>query len=256
MVFLPFSVSHAADGFLRLYHSHTHEFLEVHYEEPSAAPKLARFFRSRDESGLKPANMQLMRLLDQIGDHFRADTIEVICGYRSGAFNAKLKKEGHAVAENSCHIGGLAADIHLDEINEKTLFDYVRSLKKGGAGYYPDVLMVHVDLGPVRTWVDGRFTDRRNIGEFTDVPGRITTDHLFYQAADVQKLTISGKFSDAWELQWFHRGEWTVIDHPPPVRNGKVVWSAATLPFGKFRWKVGTDDGRFQYSNEFYLKKI
>lgn len=27
------------------------------------------------------------------------------------------------------------------------------------------------------------------------------------------------------------------------------------IPYGKFRWKVLTQDGKVQYSNEFYLKK-
>lgn len=92
--------------------------------------RINRFMRSRTDEEVRPMDPNLIRLLDHIQDHFKADTVEVICGYRSPAFNKSLKDAGRNVAENSAHMTGIAADIHLDEIPEDKLAKYVWGLKE------------------------------------------------------------------------------------------------------------------------------
>lgn len=241
------------DGILRLYHSHYDDWTEVVYEREGVVQKegierINQFMRSRQSGKKTEMSLDLVRLLDHLQDHFGADTVEVICGYRSPDFNRFLKKEGRDVAENSFHMRGMAADIHLDEITEKKLRDYVAGLHLGGVGYYPDLLMVHVDFGPRRFWQDGSFTNRRNIGIFTDLPVTIRSDKLFYFPGEIPERSIANPehiLMPSVTTEHFFRGKW--------VGGAPFI---APLVYGKFRWKVGTMDGRFQYSNEFYLKRL
>src|SRR5690348_6822974 len=88
------------DGFLRLYHSHLDEYLEIQYEKggrliPEALDKINYLMRSRDNGEVKAIDPDLIRLMDHLQDHFKADTVEVICGYRRPEYNQKLKDTGH-----------------------------------------------------------------------------------------------------------------------------------------------------------------
>lgn len=281
------------DGLLRLYHSHLDEMLEVRYEsngvlQEEGLRRINRFMRSRDSGKKIGMNLEIIRILDHIQDHFKVDTVEIISGFRSKEFNRYLKNNGRGVAENSFHTLGMAADIHIDEIVEKKVHRYARKLGLGGAGYYPDNLMVHVDVGVVRSWQQGQFTDRRNIGIFNkELDLEAKTDHLFYFPGNKQTLILMNPsaipLKPQMELEWFFRGKWRkrnklnfkdstfvkkggspykmilpfqalkndVKEPVPEVKEGENV----ALPYGKFRWKIKTKDGRVQYSNEFYLKR-
>src|SRR3989338_8131458 len=90
------------DGFLRLYHSHNDEMMEIQYEKDgkiisSAMAQINHFLRSRDSGASAQMDENLIRLLDHIQDHFQADAIEVICGYRTPVFNRYLKFIGRNV---------------------------------------------------------------------------------------------------------------------------------------------------------------
>ena len=257
------------DGFLRLYHSHNKDFLEIRYLTPAgeyhsrALQKINHFMRSRDSGEVIPINPAVVSLLDRIQDHFEADTVEVISGYRSPVLNNYLRQTGHNVAKESYHMRGWAADIHLDEITELALSRFVRRMNVGGVGYYPDNLMVHVDVGRVNFWQETPFKHRLDIGEFNDkISARLTTDRLFYRVGEEQTLTFTDferrKFRTEMSLEWFRRGEWkNLLSEPvPPQGRSRLTWKfLPSIPFGKFRWKVSSRDGRFQFSNEFYLKK-
>lgn len=244
--------------------------------------------RSRGDDKIYPIDINLIYLLDHVQDYFQADTVEIICGYRSPGFNHSLRAQGRNVAEQSYHMNGIAVDIHLDEIPENRLAQYLRSLKKGGVGYYPKLLMVHVDLGIQRFWQEDQFVNRLDIGEFNrELNVSLKTDRLFYFGGQNQKLLLKNpdntELSSSVKLEWFYRGHWqewlnlTAYDlFATENLNGTkessvrmyyfksvtknthrfiLKTSNMFIPHGKFRWKVFTKDGRVQYSNEFYLKK-
>ncbi len=250
------------DGHLRLYHSHSQEYLDIEYEKngqlvPGTMEQINHFMRSREDGLVTSMDSDLIRLLDHIQDHFKTDTLEVICGYRSPSFNKSLKNKGHNVARESYHMKGLAADIHIDEIPEEVLKNYVWSLNQGGVGYYPDLLMVHVDLGIHRQWTEDRFTNRLNIGEFhSEVPVQLKTDKLFLFDGDIQQLSLQAEgvpLKETLFLEHFTRGQWQGLQSIPLTL--KIRLNELNLPYGKFRWKLESRDGRVQYSNEFYLKR-
>ncbi len=239
------------DGFLRLYHSHTDEVLEVRYEiennpQQGALEKINHFMRSRDSGLEKPINLELIRLLDHLQDHFGADTIEIISGYRSPEFNRHLRSIGRNVMDNSFHLSGSAVDFHIDEVDEKKIYSYLNRLWKGGVGIYPDNLMLHVDVGPYRRWQQGKFSNRRDIGIFNEqIDLQIKTDKLFYRKGEKIKLTMNKpeRFDlETQVLEHFFRGKWIEV-------------KSSFYPYGKMRFKIFNEKGEWQNSNEFYFKK-
>ncbi len=243
------------DGVLRLYAYHLDELGEFHYLDASGNwieaqyQKICAILRSRGDDKTLAVEKSLIELADHLQDHFGADTVEIISGYRSADFNASLKDDGRNVAENSMHIQGKAFDIHLDEIRESELRDYLLKLGLGGVGYYGNRLMVHMDLGPVRQWQDGDFVENTEIGIFNkETTIKIRTDKLFYDTTSELKLSRDGvETLDALIVERFHRGKWG--------EAGVFSGSLLGLVPGKYRlvFKKGEV---WQNSNEFYIKRI
>ena len=83
---------------------------------------------------------------------FQKNRIDIVSGYRAPKFNLQLRKKGHEVARQSQHSEGNAVDFRLPGVTTPALLSYVRSLRLGGAGFYPESKFVHADTGPVRYW--------------------------------------------------------------------------------------------------------
>lgn len=97
--------------------------------------------------------------------------VNVICGYRTPAYNARLRSASSGVAENSQHVLGTAADIAPSPRTREDvlrLFSVIDKLIKdgkltdiGGIGPYPG--WVHVDVrdkpadGHIARWVGAGF---------------------------------------------------------------------------------------------------
>ncbi|MFH1356944.1 MAG: DUF882 domain-containing protein [bacterium] len=272
------------DGKLRLYVYHVNEFLEVTYLDEngqwidSAYEKINYIYRSRGDEQVGNIDKRLIELADHVQDHFNVDTIEVISGYRSPVFNKSLKDTGHNVANESLHTKGLASDIHIDEIKETTLRDYLLGIKQGGVGYYGDKLMVHMDFGPARAWYSGNFRENTEVGLFNEKSSiKIRTSKLYYNLHESQDIVFDGihekkKWAPHVVLQKFHRGQWVTCSLVEfrLYDNRKTLiqsWKKRIVleplfknlqnmsPFGKFRWRYEYGN-TWQYSNEFYVKKL
>lgn len=260
------------DGKLAFYNYHTEEALEVTYRtgekyNKKGLEQIQRLFRSRSDEKEHLIDPMLIELLDNIQDHFNADCLELISGYRSPELNRQLKNSGANVAEESMHLEGKAADIHIDEVTEDAVADYARSLKAGGVGFYPAWDFVHVDTGDVRKW------------DLPDKPGRlltafrkgdkwqITTDKNIYfpkEEIPIETLNITRTpktFNEKLILEHFIRGKWEKIADlnicaGTKLGAGKTCtdkWEPKNNEaFGKFRILI---DGSTR-SNEFYRKKM
>lgn len=75
--------------------------------------------------------------------------IRILSGYRTPEHNGSLE----GAAKNSLHMQGRAADIHIPGMSTRVLADMGRMISVGGVGMYPDRGFIHVDTGPIRTWV-------------------------------------------------------------------------------------------------------
>ncbi len=89
----------------------------------------------------------LSRLMDS------ANPFTLISGYRSPATNSMLAARSRAVAKNSFHLRGWAADVRLQGRDLRQLALGAISLHRGGVGMYSRKSnFIHVDTGPVRRW--------------------------------------------------------------------------------------------------------
>jgi uncharacterized protein YcbK (DUF882 family) len=262
------------DGDITFYISHTGEWAHFHYRDASGQwldgmdEKIARLMRSRKDNQTHRMDRRLIELADHLQDYFKAAVIEIISGYRSPEHNAELKHTGHNVANESYHMQGMAMDIHIDEISETALRDYLLSLKLGGVGYYGDKLMVHMDFGPVRAWQDGAFRENTTIGIFDQEEPlvQLRTQKLFYRQEDVMRL--SGQNLESLtqaSLEKFELGFWKQAKKlnypqipqkkPSEIAISELLEGSVLSPFGKYRIHLMFPAGGWQNSNEFYVKK-
>jgi uncharacterized protein YcbK (DUF882 family) len=268
----------AGDGKIAIYSYHLDETLVTTYRKSDvydevSLQRIDRIFRSRSDHKRHHVNLLLIELLDHLQDYFEADCIELISGYRSPTFNETLAKGSRDVAFESMHVRGRAADIHIDEVTEETLAEYVRSLEVGGVGYYPAHDFVHIDIGKVRNW------------NLPDKPGRplmamrkgavweVITDQDIYLPGEsigfavTNTTEIRQTLRNAPILQIFRRGLWRSKGSLPTPRERTVgpeeTWRgrwrpSAHDPYGKYRIVITETeclshlDAR---SNEFYRKR-
>lgn len=264
------------DGQVRIFNYHLNEFIEVRFRQgndfiPAGLDQVNALLRSRDNSEQAPIDPRLLDLIDHLQDHYEADTIEIISGYRRKEFNDSLLKTGHTVSPVSLHTKGQAIDIHIDEIREETLRDYLLSLKLGGVGYYGPLDFVHIDVGPVRRWGEPMGSGRKLVGVLQpEAPIQLTSDKndylpgetLFFTWTSLQGFSQSS--IQALQLEHFHRGKWESCptSGPPakdfslPATNLSCEPGQKGASFGKFRWtfKIPGNESPLS-SNEFYLKK-
>lgn len=110
-------------------------------------------FRSRDGAPFTPEVyqnlMQVAKNLQVLRD-FVKKPITINSGYRSPAYNEKLRSKSTAVAKNSFHTKGMAADIVIKGMTPSEVANTIESLIKagkmqqGGLGRYPT--FTHYDV--------------------------------------------------------------------------------------------------------------
>jgi hypothetical protein len=111
-----------------------------------------RFLRCHFTGAPAPMDMRLLGVLVGAARKFSPARIEIVSGFRAPKYTLMLRKKGREVARDSQHTYGQAVDFRLRGVPASQLVGYVRSLRLGGAGFYPESNFVHVDTGPVRTW--------------------------------------------------------------------------------------------------------
>lgn len=261
------------DGRLVIYSYHLDELIDVAFRkdgkyEKKAIKRIENIFRSRLDNKIHPIDIELIELIDLLQDHFHADQIELISGYRSTALNKKLKEEGKGVANESLHMKGQAADIHIDEIDEAELAKYARSLNVGGVGYYPDFDFVHIDTGRIANWNAKVKGKRKLIGINPNECIRVTTDKNKYHIGDriqinienIAKNNMTNKSS--FLVEFFRRGKWkksnviNVKDFNVKIVSNNSHWIAdKKTELGRYRIKIKTTQCELpSISNEFYIR--
>ena len=114
-------------------------------------------FRDRRNGEVEPIFYgvldQLFFLWKALG---RPARIDLVSGYRSAGTNAWLRASSGGVARNSLHTIGMAADVRVPGLATEAVWRAAVELRRGGAGLYRDSDFVHLDVGPVRSWVFGK----------------------------------------------------------------------------------------------------
>lgn len=101
--------------------------------------------RGEDDTARMP-HPRLARLLAAVSDHFGGRQIHIVSGFREA--------RGYT-SDGSRHVQGRAADISVSGVSRRRLFEFCRSLRDTGCGYYPRSVFVHVDAREHSAqWVD------------------------------------------------------------------------------------------------------
>lgn len=87
---------------------------------------------------------RLLLMLQRVAEEFPDHPFEVISGHR-------LAEKGF----HSYHNFGRAFDFRLNGVDNKELYDFIRTLPDCGTGYYPNSVFVHLDVrDETTTWTD------------------------------------------------------------------------------------------------------
>jgi len=113
---------------------------------------ICRVFSAPCESQKQVLSLRLIEFLDFLQDRLRPGArIAITSGYRSPEYNTKVRKRGGLAAKASLHQYGMAVDLEIEGVPARRLWEYVKALGFGGAGYYHGKT-VHIDVGPARSW--------------------------------------------------------------------------------------------------------
>jgi uncharacterized protein YcbK (DUF882 family) len=169
------------DGRITLHSERTNKsFSGVYRKGPGsydnkALYQICRVFGAPYEPSQMGLSLRLIEFIDYLEDHLnRGAKIIIISGYRKPEYNTILREKGFLAAKASLHQYGMAADIKIQGVKAKTLWNYIKDIKFGGAGYYHGDV-VHIDVGPTRSWEEttsgvgtGISDDNKLIGLITD----------------------------------------------------------------------------------------
>jgi uncharacterized protein YcbK (DUF882 family) len=149
---------YTGDGKLALFDAQTGESVTIVYRdkngvyEDAALDAIDHLLRCHGKGEEFPISQKLVELVDHLQDHFGADKVSIVSGYRSPEYNEHIRRTLGRVAHDSQHLRGMAMDILLPGVTKQQLTSYAESLKSGGVGDYANSRYVHVDVGQARRW--------------------------------------------------------------------------------------------------------
>ena len=113
------------------------------------------FLRCRDGSW-QYMDVWAIETLNYLSALFGTPVMQIVSGYRSPAYNAKLARQSENVARNSLHQYGQAIDFSIPGIPVREVCSYTLYARNvmgfGGVGYYPRAGFVHLDSGKIKQW--------------------------------------------------------------------------------------------------------
>ncbi|MGB2929649.1 MAG: DUF882 domain-containing protein [Desulfobacterales bacterium] len=152
-----------------------------------ALKAIHRLFGAQNDKPLSTISLRLIEFLDFLEDRIHPGVqITIVSGWRSPKYNTNLRNKGKLAATASLHQYGMAADIKMHGTSSKRIWNYVKKLGFGGTGYYHGEL-VHIDVGPARSW------DEKTSGVGTDISIHnkligLVTDYDIYLPGEMIEL--------------------------------------------------------------------
>ena len=137
--------------------------------------------------------IRLTALLDYLQDQLKGGMITIISGYRSPTYNEGFRKKGGLAARTSMHLEGMAADIEMEGVEGKRLWEFVRGLDCCGAGYY-HAKSIHVDVGPSRFWDEASTKVEQDLGARNKLV-LLRTEWDLYRPGEEVRMTL-GRITD------------------------------------------------------------
>ena len=145
---------------LTMHHMHTGEDITITYKrngryDDAALQKLNHFLRDWRREEATKMDPQLLDLIWEVYQEVGArEPIQIVCGYRSPATNAMLRRRSNGVAQFSQHMLGKAIDFYIPGVSLEQIRYAGLRMQRGGVGFYPTSgsPFVHLDTGSVRHW--------------------------------------------------------------------------------------------------------
>ena len=111
---------------------------------------LMRDWRTDQVKRIDPALLDIAAATHKLLD--TSEPFTLYSGYRSPRTNRLLASRSRAVAGNSYHMKGMAADLHLEGRSVRQIAGAAAKFGAGGIGRYSRSNFVHLDCGPPRDW--------------------------------------------------------------------------------------------------------
>jgi uncharacterized protein YcbK (DUF882 family) len=185
----------SGDGKIDLYSERTEKSFSGVYRkgagtyDEKALLEICRVFGAPFESSSMGLSLRLIEFMDYLEDRLsRGAKITLTSGYRNPEYNTMLRDKGNLAAKASLHQYGMAADLKIRGIKARTLWEYIKALKFGGAGYYHGET-IHLDVGPARFWDETTSGVGTGISDDNKLIG-IITDYDVYQPG----MTVTMRF--------------------------------------------------------------
>jgi len=157
----------------------TYRLADGSYDQ-AALKAIHQVFGAKYGEPISSISLRLIEFLDYLEDHFRPGAkITIASGWRSPEYNTNLRNKGRLAAKASLHQYGMAADIKIDGVPSELVWNYVKAIKFGGAGYYHGDL-VHVDVGPARSWDETTSGVGTDISEHNKLIGLVTDYDIYW----------------------------------------------------------------------------
>lgn len=145
---------------LSMHHMHTGEDITITYKrngryDDAALQKLNHFLRDWRREEATKMDPQLLDLIWEVSQEVGAkDPVQIVCGFRSPATNAMLRRRSKGVAQFSQHMLGKAIDFYIPGVSLEQIRYAGLRMQRGGVGFYPTSgsPFVHLDTGSVRHW--------------------------------------------------------------------------------------------------------
>jgi uncharacterized protein YcbK (DUF882 family) len=142
----------ALERSIGLYNMKTGEHLHVVYWRkgeylPKALQKINHILRDHRTGEVKKIDVRLIELMFSLKKELNYSLpFKIISGYRSPRSNQRLRQKSRGVARKSYHIKGQAVDIAFSSSMMHKACRILRSLKKGGVGFYRRSGFIHMDV--------------------------------------------------------------------------------------------------------------
>ena len=94
---------------------------------------------------------ELMMIVKNLNNSNEKLVVNIHSGFRTLKTNKYLRQRGRKVAANSFHLSGKAVDFTIEDFSVHNVLKKARTIASGGLGNYGT--FIHLDTGPVRTWV-------------------------------------------------------------------------------------------------------
>lgn len=145
------------DGDIAFANKNTGAVTRVTYRNADGSYNTAAIKTINQVFGLPPdfgedISFRLISNLDFFQDKYTpGKPLTLYSGFRSPAYNQKLRNQKRKAGRTSYHIDGMAADVVFEGYDSKKIWEEIRQMNCCGVGHY-DGVSVHIDSGRPRFW--------------------------------------------------------------------------------------------------------